>query len=107
LWSTAPFFVNNSLGRFDPSPGVEARVQSFHNSIEQLLWPEKRKKDRILGDKIPGMIDRTTAKSYLRIPKGYLPDFLQGILELEEKVFPDVQLLPSLFTESGIEIGPI
>lgn len=107
LWSTAPFFVNNSLGRFDPSPSVEARMQSFQHSIEQLLWPEKRERDPILGDKVPGMIDRTTTRSYLRISKGYLPDFLQGILELEEKILPDVQLLPSLFTESGLEIGPI
>ena len=107
LWSTAPFLVNNSLGRFDPSPSVEARMQSFLHSIEQLLWPEKRERDPILGDKVPGMIDRTTTRSYLRIPKGYLPDFLQGILELEEKILPDVQLLPSLVTESGIEIGPI
>jgi hypothetical protein len=107
LWSTAPFLVNNSLGRFDPSPSVEARMQSFQHSIEQLLWPEKRERDPILGDKVPGMIDRTTTRSYLRIPKGYLPDFLQGILELEEKILPDVPLLPSLVTESGIEIGPI
>jgi hypothetical protein len=107
LWSTAPFFVNNSLGRFDPSPGVEARMRSFENSIEQLLWPEKRERDSLLGDKVPGMIDRTTTRSYLRIPKGYLPDFLQGVIELEERILPDVQLLPTLFTESGIEIGPI
>ena len=107
LWSTAPFFVNNSLGRFESSPSVEARMQSFQYSIEQLLWPEKRERDPILGDKVPGLIDRTTTKSYLRIPEGYLPDFLQGILELEEKILPDVQLLPSLFTEGGIEIGPI
>jgi hypothetical protein len=107
LWSTAPFFVNNSLGRFDPSPSVEARTRSFQNSMEQLLWPEKRERDPILGDKVPGVIDRTTTRSYLRIPKGYLPDFLQGIVELEEKIFPDVQLLPSLFKESGVEIGPI
>jgi hypothetical protein len=107
LWSTAPFFVNNSLGRFDPSPSVEARTRSFQNSMEQLLWPEKRERDPILGDKVPGVIDRTTTRSYLRIPKGYLPDFLQGIVELEEKILPDVQLLPSLFKESGVEIGPI
>ena len=107
LWSTAPFFVNNSLGRFDSSPSVEVRMQSFQYSIEQLLWPEKRERDPILEDKVPGVIDRTTTRSYLRIPKGYLPDFLQGILELEEKILPDVQLLPSLFTENGIEIGPI
>ena len=99
LWSTAPFFVNNSLGKFNPSPAVQARMQSFQNSIEQLLWPEKRDKDQILGDNVPGVIDRTTGKSYLRIPKGYLPEFLQDVSEL--------QLLPDLFKETGLELGPI
>ncbi|MEP6934000.1 MAG: hypothetical protein ABI988_08690, partial [Nitrospirota bacterium] len=107
LWSTAPFFVNNSLGRFDPSPSVEARTRSFQHSIEQLLWPEQRERDSILGDKVPGVIDRTTTRSYLRIPKGHLPDFLQNVVELEEKILPDVQLLPDLFKESGVELGPI
>ena len=107
LWSTAPFLLNNSVGKFDPSPSVDARMRSFHNSIEQMLWPEKRDKDRILGDKVPGVIDRTTTTSYLRVPKGFLPEFLQDVMELEEKVLPDVQLLPPIFKESGIEIGPI
>jgi hypothetical protein len=40
LWSTAPFFVNNTLGRFEPEPSVEARMRSFDDSIRQLLWPE-------------------------------------------------------------------
>ena len=66
LWSTAPFLLNNSVGTFKPSPGVKARMQSFHDSIEQLLWPEKRDKDPILGDKVPGVIDRTTTRSYVR-----------------------------------------
>jgi hypothetical protein len=74
-------------------------MQSFQNSIEQLLWPEKRDKDQILGDNVPGVIDRTTGKSYLRIPKGYLPEFLQDVSEL--------QLLPDLFKETGLELGPI
>ncbi len=107
LWSTAPFLLNNSVGTFNPSPSVKARMESFNNSIEQLLWPEKRDKDPILGDKVPGVIDRTTTKSYVRIPKGFLPDFLQGVVELEEKVLPDVQLLPDIVKESGLEIGPI
>lgn len=107
LWSTAPFLLNNSVGTFNPSPSVKARMESFNNSIEQLLWPEKRDKDPILGDKVPGVIDRTTTKSYVRIPKGFLPDFLQGVVELEEKILPDVQLLPDIFKESGLEIGPI
>ena len=107
LWSTAPFLLNNSVGRFNASPSVKARMESFNNSIEQLLWPEKRDKDPILGDKVPGMIDRTTTKSYVRIPNGYLPDFLQGVVELEDKVLPDVQLLPDIFKEGRLEIGPI
>ena len=41
---------------------------SFQASIEQMLWPEKRAKDPVLGDKVPGIIDRTTARSYLTIP---------------------------------------
>ncbi len=101
LWSTAPFLLNNSVGRFNPSPSVEARMQSFQSSIEQMLWPEKRDKDRIFGDKVPGVIDRTTATSYLRIPKGYLPEVLQDLSLLEDDLFP------SIFERGGIQIGPI
>ena len=101
VWSTAPFLVNNSLGPFDPSPSVEARIGSFEASIEQLLWPEKREKDSLLGDKVPGKIDRTTAMSYLRVPVGYLPDLLQPLFDPARRAFP------KLATESGIEIGPI
>jgi hypothetical protein len=107
LWSTAPYLLNNSVGKFDPSPSVDARMRSFQNSIEQMLWPERRDKDRILGDKVPGLIDRTTATSYLRVPKGFLPEFLQDVIELEEHILPDVQVLPPFFKETGLEIGPI
>ncbi len=66
-------------------------MRSFQNSIEQMLWPEKRDKDRVLGDKVPGLIDRTTTTSYLRVPKGFLPEFLQDVIELEEHILPDVR----------------
>ena len=56
------------------------RMRSFAASIEQMLWPEKRDKDELLGDKIPGKIDRTTQTSYLRVPAGYLPDLLRPLL---------------------------
>ena len=101
VWSTAPFFLNNSLGKFEASPSVAARMRSFQDSIEKLLWPEKREKDPILGDKVPGVIDRTTATSYLRVPAGYLPDFLQDLLGSAQRFFP------WLFRNEGIEIGPI
>ena len=101
LWSTAPFFLNNSLGKFNSSPSIEARMDAFDDAIEKLLWPEKREKDSILGDKVPGVIDRTTTQTYLRVPVGYLPEFLQGMNGFQQR------LLPAFFGEGGIEIGPI
>jgi hypothetical protein len=101
LWSTAPFLLNNSVGKFDPSPSVEARLRSFQDSIEKMLWPEKRERDPVLGDKVPGLIDRTTATSYLRVPTGYLPDHLRRL------VSPSHRFFPWLFGEGGVEIGPI
>lgn len=100
-WSTAPFLQNNAVGKFDPSPSVEARMRSFQDSIEKMLWPERREKDKLLGDKVPGTIDRTTATSYLRVPGGYLPDFLKPLLSTGERYFP------SIFGEGGVQIGPI
>ena len=101
IWSTAPFLLNNSVGRFEPSPSVEARMASFQDSITKLLWPEKREKDAILGDKIPGVIDRTNVTSWLRIPTGYLPDVVKDAQEVL------VLLAPKIFNEGGLEIGPI
>ncbi len=42
VWSTAPFLQNNTVGPFEYSPSVEARMRSFERSIEQMLWPERR-----------------------------------------------------------------
>ena len=100
VWSTAPFLLNNSVGPFESSPSVEGRLRSFQGSIEQMLWPEKREKDSLLGDKIPGRIDRTTETTYLRVAGGYLPDFLRKL--------PSSVLLPKIFADDGgIEVGPI
>jgi hypothetical protein len=101
LWSTAPFLLNNSVGKFNASPSVAARMDSFQDSIEKMLWPEKREKDSVLGDKIPGVIDRTTTRSYLRVPSGYVPDNLKGLGGFGQHFFPYI------FGEDGIEIGPI
>jgi hypothetical protein len=76
-------------------------MRSFEESIEQLLWPERRERDSVLGDRIPGTIDRTTTRSYVRVSAGYLPEFLQPMLGTFERY------LPWLFGEGGVEIGPI
>jgi hypothetical protein len=101
LWSTAPFLQNNSVGPFEWSPSVEARMRSFNASIEQMLWPEKRDKDTVLGDKVPGRIDRTTTASYLRVASGYLPALLRPVLDVAEPAFP------AFIGDKGVELGPI
>jgi hypothetical protein len=65
------------------------------------MWPEKREKDPVLGDKVPGVIDRTTVTSWLRVSTGYLPDVIKDAKDVL------ALLAPNLFEEGGIEIGPI
>jgi hypothetical protein len=101
VWSTAPFLLNNSVGKFNASPSVDARLDSFQDSIKKMLWPELRDKDTVLSDKIPGLIDRTTVRSYLRIAPGYVPDNLKGLVSTGQRLFP------ALFGDGGIQIGPI
>lgn len=98
VWSTAPFLLNNSVGKFNNSPSVDARMDSFNNSIEQMLWPEKRDKDSVLGKEGVGVIDRTTETCWLRVAPGYVPDSLEGWGKW---------LLPNIINEDGIQIGPI
>ncbi len=105
LWSSAPFLLNNSLGDFYWSGSVADRMKSFDSGIEQLLWPEKRKGNlqyrTAAGKELRGRVDVTSARSYLRVPKGYLPGFLQPL------VGPLSYAQPWLFSEGGIELGPI
>ncbi len=109
LWSTSPFLLNNTVGRFFDSPSVETRMKSFDLAIEQMLWPEKRRKDPVLekafaerGIKdFPGVVDRTTERCFIRIAPGYVPDQLRPL------VGPGQLLFPSIFRDKGIEIGPI
>ena len=103
LWSTAPFLLNNTVGKFYASPSVEARLQSFDDSITKMLWPEKRKGNlqyqTASGKMLPGWVDRTYTTSYLRVPSGFVPELL-------EKLVDNISG-GGLVNEQGIEIGPI
>jgi hypothetical protein len=101
LWSTAPFLLNNAVGPFYGEATLEARMASFNASIQQMLWPDKRRKDSRLGDRVPGYIQRTTADSYLKVAWGYLPGKFAFFMDLLHAWFP------SIFGEFGLEIGPI
>jgi hypothetical protein len=104
IWSTAPFLLNNTVGpaKFDSNPSVASRMNVFDASIEQLLWPEKRQHDTVLGDRVPGLIDRTTVRSQIVIPEGYLPAAeapIQGVFH---------RLAPGLVDSNGdVTIGPV
>jgi hypothetical protein len=106
LWSTAPYLLNNSVGtpktNFDPSPSVDSRMKQFDIAIRQMLWPETRARDSnpVVAAQVPGpsLIDRTTTKSYIKIPSGFVPSPLADLVKV---------LLPSFTDADGIRIGPI
>jgi hypothetical protein len=102
IWSTAPFLLNNSVGPFSADPSVASRMTVFDASIEQLLWPEKRDQDAVLAGKVPGRIDRTTERSSLMIPEGFVPEALQPLQGLAHR------LIGRFVGANGdIELGPI
>lgn len=86
-------------------------MASFNDSIQQMLWPEKRTQDidaiRELGlsdsmaVNVPGYIQRTTTDSYLRIAWGYLPGKFAVFMDWLSDWFP------WLFSTNGLDIGPI
>ena len=52
---------------------------------------------------VPGVIDRTTERSFIRIPAGFVPELLHPVTQ-----GPLHALAPSLFdADGGITIGPI
>jgi hypothetical protein len=103
VWSTAPYFLNNTLGpkEFDTDPSVAARMKDFDTSIRMLLWPETRVRDDVLGSEGVYAIDRTTDASYLNVPPGYLPDILVSLIGTLQHV------LPAVFSDGGLKIGPV
>jgi len=104
VWATAPYLLNNSVGTFDPSPSVDARLRSFQTSMIQMLWPELRDRDTLLYGKIPGKIDRTTEPSYLRVPAAYLPGAVRPLIGV------GASLMPAVFSsdgpQRGVALGP-
>jgi len=108
VWSSAPFLQNNSVGDFNGDPSVAGRLKAFDRAIEQMLWPEKRARDPIIGNQVPGPshILRTTATSWLKVPAGYLPGDLSYFAGTWGAWLH--YLAPWLFTTAGdLEIGPI
>jgi hypothetical protein len=79
LWTSAPFFHNNALGKYTGDPSVAGRMDAFNDAAEKLLWPEKR-----LG---VDSIWRTTRECNVQIQAAVLPDALRKLLS--EHIDPD------------------
>jgi hypothetical protein len=92
LWSSAPFFHNNALGKFTGDPSVAGRMAAFDDACEKLLWPEKR-----LG---VDSIWRTKERSYIELEKAILPRTLRPFCE--EVTDPDTG-----WKHEVLRIGPI
>jgi hypothetical protein len=73
IWSTAPFFHNNSLGKFTGDPSVAGRMEAFNDAAAKLLWPEKR-----LGK---DSIWRTTEDCRLQLEGAVIPEPLHALLK--------------------------
>ncbi len=72
LWTSAPFFHNNALGRYTGDPSVAGRLAAFDDAAEKLLWPEKRSGRESIW--------RTTRESWVQIRLAAIPEPLRGLL---------------------------
>lgn len=92
LWSSAPFFHNNALGKFTGDPSIKGRMEAFDDACEKLLWPERR-----LGVE---SIWRTKQRSYIELERAVLPAPLRPLCE-------EVTDPGSGWKHSVLRIGPI
>ncbi len=76
IWASAPYFHNNSLGKYTGDPSVKGRMDAYEDAMTKMLWPEKR--DGVKS------IKRTTAETSL-------PDIFPG-LQSHLKGFDDMDL---------------
>jgi hypothetical protein len=102
LWSSAPFLLNNSVGLFNQDPSVGGRMAAFDDAIGQMLLLKPRAVDSELGARAGGVIDRTNVRSFLFIPKSFVPELPGKLGDAEQRA------LDSLVNADGdIVIGPI
>jgi hypothetical protein len=73
LWSSAPFFHHNALGKFTGDPSVAGRMDAFNDAAEKLLWPEKRLDKQSIW--------RTQNECSLHLRKEFVPKPLRGLAD--------------------------
>jgi hypothetical protein len=104
IWATAPLLHNNTVGDYpagnDPRQyelvdvSVPGRLAVFNDSIEKMLWPEKR-------DGVDS-IYLTTADSYVKLPYVVLEDFAKRMLGIN--LGPVLWGIPVLIVAIGVAL---
>ena len=95
-----PYLLNNSVGRSTRAPRSRRAWGSSRIRSPRCCGQRSGIRTPCCADKVPGVIDRTTATSWLRIPTGYLPDVIKSSREVLNWLVP-------VFDQKGLEIGPI
>ena len=83
MWSSAPFFHNNSLGEQPdvPDPSVAGRLKMFDDAVEKLLWPEKRKGKESIW--------RTKSVCHIQLQASRLPKVMVDLLRASKMIEKD------------------
>ncbi|HTV03390.1 MAG TPA: hypothetical protein VMF13_22760 [Luteitalea sp.] len=80
MWATAPYLHNNALGTFVKDPSVAGRMASFTDSVEKLLWPEKRLGvQSIIVTSVPSELKVTGRDRPVQIPAGTPVDLIARV----------------------------
>ncbi len=84
LWSTAPFLLNNFVGPISSRVhrsrlGCNPSMLRSGNCSGRKGGPATSSTRPRPGRRLQGQIDVTTETSYLRVPKGFLPEFVQPV----------------------------
>lgn len=94
MWATAPYLHNNALGAYVKDPSVRGRLTSFNDSVEKLLWPERR-----LGVQ---SIIVTSVDSELKIPQRDEPVKIPAGTPVDLIARTDPTRLPSLLRQRKV-----
>jgi hypothetical protein len=88
MWATAPYLHNNALGMYVKDPSVRGRMLSFYDSVEKLLWPERRLGvQSVIVTSIDSELRIPNRDKPLRVPAGTPVDL---IARVDPRLVPEI-----------------
>jgi hypothetical protein len=106
MWATAPYLHNNALGTYIKDPSVRSRMLVFQDSVEKLLWPERRLGvQSIIVTSIDTQLDIPNRKEPLRIAAGTPIDLIARVDPREVPKFGRSPVVLNLLSDRGLFNG--